>query len=110
MKKDIDYDEITKSVIMQLVDKETNKNGNNLDLLKEFAKGFERANPNASVIPESLFRELLELQRDTKFFIRDIVRLAIRRLLDDEKSDEEDRCVYVDGEKWPWPLPEHCRI
>jgi len=110
MKRETNYDEMAKAVIQRLVEKELHRNDSDLDMLREFARGFERANPEASLIPESLIRELVEVQRDTKLFIRDIVRVAARRLLDKEMSDEDEKCVYVDGKKWPWPLPECCRI
>ena len=110
MKRETNYEEMAKAVIGRLVDKELHRNGNDYDMLKEFAKGFERVDPKAPLISESLFRELLELQRETKSFVRDIVREAVRRLLDREMSDEDDRSVYVDCEKWPWPLPACCHV
>jgi len=55
----------------------------------------------AIVIPNFLIRELIELQRETRYDIDEMIVSAIRQFIDREKSSEDH--VWVDGVKYPIP-------
>jgi predicted transcriptional regulator len=55
----------------------------------------------AMVIPDFMIRELIELQKETRFDIEAMIVSAIRQFIDREKSNEDH--VWVDGVKYPIP-------
>ena len=75
-------------------------------LSKEPSRGYEQGNSKEPLIPNPLFKELLELQNETLLTIKEMVRLAVRRYIDSERSN--DTHVWVNGIKYP--IPERNRI
>jgi hypothetical protein len=64
-------------------------------------KELERLNNTDVIVFERLFVDLLELQKETRLSIREMVQLAVRQYIDREKSN--DNYVWVDGVKYPIP-------
>jgi len=75
-------------------------------LFNQHNKEYEQSTPREPLIPNPLFKELLELQNETLLTIKEMVRLAVRRYIDSERSN--DKHVWINGIKYP--IPERNRI
>ena len=64
-------------------------------------KEIEKLSSNDVIVFERLFVDLLELQKETRLSVREMVQIAVRQYIDREKSN--DNYVWHDGVKYPIP-------